>query len=299
MTETIKTKDLTKKYKEFMALNNVSINIEKNDVYGLVGRNGAGKTTLFKVLMGLTESTSGDITINESNNLVKERNNIGFMIGQTFFPYLNAYQNIEYYRKLKGIKDKKETVRVLKLVKLYGVKKPFKSFSMGMKQRLGIANALLGAPSIVILDEPINGLDPQGITDIRKMIKEINQKENTTFIISSHILSELDLVATKYGFIDKGILLKEISYEELHQQTSKSIIIEVDNTEKAIKLLETKLNIQGYTKGKNNEIILNEHLDKTDKISKLLVENGLKLYTIRKQETTLEEYFINLVGGSQ
>ncbi|MCL2860178.1 MAG: ATP-binding cassette domain-containing protein [Oscillospiraceae bacterium] len=145
--QAIKTKSLTKKYKDFTALNNVSITVDKGDVYGLIGKNGAGKTTLFKVIMGLTKKTSGDMIINNNNNLNEARSKIGFMIGLSFFPYLNAYQNIEYYRKMKGIKDKKETERVLKLVNLYEVKKPFKSFSMGMKQRLGIANALLRQPT--------------------------------------------------------------------------------------------------------------------------------------------------------
>ena len=297
MADVIKTCNLTKKYNDFIALDNVSLTVAKGEVYGLIGKNGAGKTTFFKVVMGLTEKSSGEVIIDNNKDLNKARSKIGFMIGQSFFPYLNPHQNIEYYRKLKGIKDKKETDRVLKLVELYDVKKPFKSFSMGMKQRLGIANALLGNPPIVILDEPVNGLDPQGITDIRKMIKDINKKENTTFIISSHILSELDLVATKFGFIDHGVLLKEISYNELHQQTSKSLIIEVDNFDKAIKLLETKLKIKDYEKGKNNEIIINEYLDQADTLSKLLIENGLKLYTIKKQETTLEEYFFSLIGG--
>jgi len=143
MKQVLKTKNLTKKYKDFTALNNVSITVDKGDIYGLIGKNGAGKTTFFKVVMGLTERISGDIAINELHDLNAGRSKIGFMIGLSFFPYLTAYQNIEYYRKMKGIKDKKETERVLKLVDLYGIKKPFKSFSMGMKQRLGIANALL------------------------------------------------------------------------------------------------------------------------------------------------------------
>jgi len=297
MSKMLETKNLAKKYKDFTALNNVSITVEKGDVYGLIGKNGAGKTTFFKLVMGLSPKTSGNIEIDNSSSLNKARSKIGFMIGLSFFPYLNPHESIEYYRRVKGIKDKKETERVLKLAGLYEVKKPFKSFSLGMKQRLGIANALLGNPHIVILDEPVNGLDPQGITDIRKIIREVNKKENTTFIISSHILSELDLVATKFGFINHGVLLKEISYKELHQQTSKSLIIEVDNFDKAINILETKLKIKDYEKGKNNEIILNEYLTEPDKVSRLLMENDLKLYTIKKQETTLEEYFFKLVGS--
>ena len=149
----LSTENLTKKYKDFLALDNVSMSLKEKAIYGLVGKNGAGKTTLFKNIMGLSKSTSGSIEINGKGvNIAKERRHIGFMIGLSFFPYLNARENIEYYRKVKKIKDKSETDRVLKLVDLYGVKKPFKSYSMGMKQRLGIANALLGNPPIVILD---------------------------------------------------------------------------------------------------------------------------------------------------
>ena len=263
MAKILETKGLTKKYGDFTALNNVSINVCSGDVYGLIGKNGAGKTTLFKLIMGLTEKNSGEIIIDNNKNVNMARKKIGFMIGSSFFPYFSAYQNIEYYRKLKGVKDKNETERVLKLVELWGVKKPFKAFSMGMKQRLGIANALLGKPPIIILDEPVNGLDPQGITDIRNMIKEINEKENVTFIISSHILSELDLVATKFGFIDSGVLLKELTHEELHKHTSKSSVIEIADTEKARKELE---------------------------------KIGLE-YEVKNKEITLEEYFFSLVGG--
>jgi ABC-2 type transport system ATP-binding protein len=262
----LKTTHLTKKYGDFTALNNVSITVEKGDVYGLIGKNGAGKTTLFKLVMGLSEKNSGDILIDNQTDLNVGRSQIGFMIGLSFFPYLNAHQNMEYHRKMKGANDKKETERVLRLVGLYGEKKPFKSFSMGMKQRLGIANALLGNPPFVILDEPVNGLDPQGIIDIRNMIKNINAEYGTTFIISSHILSELDLVATKFGFIHEGVLLKEIAREELHQHTGKSLVVETDDIEKA---------------------------------TKALTDAGLKHYTVKKQKTTLEDYFFNLIGGSK
>lgn len=296
--QVLKTINLTKKYKDFSALNNVSINVDKGDIYGLIGKNGAGKTTLFKLIMGLSKITSGDILINDNTNLDESRRKIGFMIGLSFFPYLNAYQNLEHYRIMKGIKDKKEIERVLRIVDLWGVKKPFKTFSMGMKQRLGIANALLGNPEIVILDEPINGLDPDGIKEIRKMIKKINEKDKTTFIISSHILSELDLIANKFGFIDHGILVEEIKYDALHKQTSKSLIIEVDDIKKCCNIIEVKLKTQKYIIDEKC-IILNDYLDEADKVSKAIIDNGLKLYTIKKQETTLEEYFMNLVGGNE
>lgn len=299
MKTIIKTDGLTKKYKGFAALDSVSLTVEQGDIYGLIGKNGAGKTTFFKLVMGLARPTSGTIEISQSADLDTARSQIGFMIGTAFFPYLNARKNIEYYRTLKGIKDRKETDRVLKLVSLDKEKKPFRAFSLGMKQRLGIAGALLGKPPIIILDEPINGLDPEGVMDIRKMIKQINRTEGTTFIVSSHILSELDLIATKFGFIGHGVLLKEISYKDLHKNTEKSLTLTVDNAEKAIKALEGKLKIKTYEKVKNNQVILTEDMSKSDKIAKTVVEAGVKLFEMRKQETSLEEYFFNLIGGGQ
>ncbi|MCL2772953.1 MAG: ATP-binding cassette domain-containing protein [Oscillospiraceae bacterium] len=302
----IETNELTKKYKNFTALNKVSMTLEQGDIYGLIGRNGAGKTTLFKLIMGLSQPTSGGLIIGETKesinslrNLSHERKNIGFMIGLSFFPYLSAFENIEYYRNLKGIPDKQETLRVLKLVGLDGVKKPFRSFSTGMKQRLGIANALLNSPPIVILDEPINGLDPQGIADIRNMIKDMH-KTGITFIVSSHVLSELDLVATKFGFIEQGVLLKEIGFNDLHKQTRRSLIIETDNPEKAVNILKEKtsdiINANSYLI-ENNKIIINGCLDISNQIARVLIENGVELFELKRQETTLEEYFINLIGG--
>jgi ABC-2 type transport system ATP-binding protein len=257
------THRLTKKYGSATVLSDVSIHIKKGDVYGLIGRNGAGKTTLFKLIMGLSKRTSGDISIANSKNLNAARSKIGFMLGQPFFPYASARQNIEFYRTTKGIRNKKETERVLRLVDLWGVKKPFRTFSMGMKQRLGIANAMLGAPPFIILDEPVNGLDPQGVADIRNMVKKINEETGTTFIISSHILAELDLVATKFGFIEQGRLLQEISYEELHEKMKTKTLLEVSDIEKSLYVLNAA---------------------------------GIDVATVGK-EGTLEEYFFNLIGG--
>lgn len=171
-----------KAYGENKVLSDVNVKVNKDEIYGLIGKNGAGKTTIFKIILGLTNYT-GDLSIKGSTNeneLLESRKKIGFFIGQNFFSYLNAKDNIEYYRQVKGIKDKGEVDRVLKIVDLDGVKVPFKSFSLGMKQRLGIANAILGNPEILILDEPINGLDPQGISDVRNLIKTLNTEYKMT-----------------------------------------------------------------------------------------------------------------------
>jgi ABC-2 type transport system ATP-binding protein len=292
----LRTHELTKKYGDFAALDSVSITVNSGDIYGLIGRNGAGKTTLFKSVMGLAKPTSGTVEIGgEAENLNEARHKMGFMISPSFFPYLNGKENLDYLRRVKGIGDKAEIGRVLELVGLGGVKKPFGTFSLGMKQRLGIAGALLGSPPIVVLDEPINGLDPQGIIEMRNVIRDVHSSTGATLIISSHILSELDLVATQFGFIEQGRLLKEISHSDLHEQTSKTVRIDVDDPVLAQTLLH-ELGVEEVdTSGES--LVLHTHLDRTDDIAHTLVHGGVKLRDLHRQETTLEEYFVRLVGG--
>ena len=299
MVQTIlHTHALTKKYGESLALNAVSLTVNQGDIYGLIGRNGAGKTTFFKCVMGLANPTSGTILIRgKKKDLNTARQQMGFMINPSFFPYLNPKENLEYLCRVKGISDKGEVKRLLKLVELDGVKKPFKAFSLGMKQRLGVAGALLGSPSFVVLDEPINGLDPQGIIDMRSVIKNAHAQTGATFIISSHILAELDLVATKFGFIEQGVLLQEISHADLHEHTKKSLVIEVDDVIKAHAVLKA-LGLKS-TVVNGNRLTLESHLDKSHRIARTLFGSGVEVYDLHRQETTLEEYFMNLIGGGQ
>jgi ABC-2 type transport system ATP-binding protein len=291
------TYGLSKRYGAVSALDNVSLTLEEGDIYGLVGRNGAGKSTFFKCVMGLARPTGGSIEIGgEKRNLDTVRRHMGFMINPTFFPYLGPKENLDYLCRVKGIHKRGETERLLKLVGLHGVKKPFRKFSMGMKQRLGIAGALLGSPSIVVLDEPINGLDPQGIIDMRAVIHDAHRESGATFIISSHILSELDLIATQLGFIEKGCLLKEISHTDLHEATRKSLIIEVDDEAKAQAVIRSALGVIPVPLGMGR-LLLESHLEDSNKIAHALVSGGVELYDLHRKETTLEEYFIGLVGG--
>ena len=291
----LRTLNLTKKYGEYNALDAVSLTLEQGDIYGLVGRNGAGKTTFFKCVMGLAKPSSGEVEIGgEKKDLNSSRQQMGFMINPSFFPYLNPKENLEYLCRIKGIKIKGETDRLLKLVGLDGVKKPFKTFSLGMKQRLGIAGALLGSPPVVVLDEPINGLDPQGIIDIREVIKNEHINSGATFIISSHILSELDLTATRFGFIERGALLKEITRKDLHEQTKKQLVIETDDAKKARDALQS-MGIEDIS-ANNNILTLGSHLDQSNHIARILINAGVELYDIHRRETTLEEYFIKLIG---
>ncbi|MDR1067620.1 MAG: ABC transporter ATP-binding protein [Clostridiales Family XIII bacterium] len=293
----LQTRGLTKKYGDFTALNNVSLTLQQGDIYGLVGRNGAGKTTFFKCVMGLAKFASGEIKMGGRNDsLSAARRRIGFMINPSFFPYLNPAQSLEYLCRVRGVHSKGEVERVLKIVGLYGIKKPFKAFSTGMKQRLGIAGALLNSPPIVVLDEPINGLDPQGIADIREVVRTTAREYGTTFIISSHILSELDLVATTFGFIDHGRLLREITHADLHEHTRKSLIVDVDDGARAYSVLASRLGITD-TEVAGNRLTLRSGIGQSNVITRELVAAGLEVYRVAPQETTLEEYFMGLVGG--
>ena len=210
----LETKQLTKKYGSFEAVKDMSIHIKKGDIYGLIGPNGAGKTTLMKMLVGFAEPTSGLILAEDNNNFI---NKVGCLIESPgIYDNLNAFDNMKLKALAKGPYDKKEIEEILEFVGLSDVpKKKAGKFSLGMKQRLGIAMALIGDPELLILDEPINGLDPQGIIEIRELIKKLNTEKNMTIMISSHILSELQKVAGVFGIISKGQLVMEVSADEL------------------------------------------------------------------------------------
>lgn len=297
-TNSIEIKNVSKKYKDFYAVKEASLSIEQGKIYGLVGKNGAGKTTLFKLILGLSNQSEGAISINGSTTkqeLLNERAHIGFYIGPNFYDYLNAEQNLEYYRKLKGISDKGEIDRVLKIAGLYGVKKKYKAFSMGMKQRLGIANALLGDPDIIILDEPINGLDPQGILEIRNLLKSLNTEHNKTLIVSSHILSELDLVAHTFGIIDHGVFLKQLNKNEFSQNEQAVLKISTSNNALALEILENNYAIKTATLDDQYFLASQERLS-SEMLSSLLFQ-GIELNEIVKQSKSLEDYYFELTGG--
>lgn len=264
----IKIDALDKYYGDFHVLKNLSLNINKGDIFGLIGKNGAGKTTIFKIILGLSDYKDGNLSIIGSENntdLQKKRKEIGFFIGKNFFDYLNAKDNLKYYSKLKGIKGEDEIDRVLKIVGLSGVNSKYRSFSMGMKQRLGIANAILGNPSILILDEPINGLDPQGIADVRELIKKLNHEYDMTIIVSSHILGELENTATRFGIVHEGRVLKEITNDELD--------LSVDSVEISV--------------------------DDLNKARKILLDNNIKITDEKSISKGLEQYYFELVGGKK
>lgn len=303
MSYIISIENISKKYKNQFALKDVNIQVEKKDIYGLIGKNGAGKSTLLKILVGMISPTNGKISIQGSENeytLALSRKNMGFFIDHSMYPYMNAYDNLVYRCKALGITDaKKEVSRVLDLLKMSGIKKNVKTFSMGMKQRLEIAGALLGYPDIIILDEPLNGLDPEGIFDLKNLILDINRNYDTTFIISSHILSELEVLSNKFSFLHEGILIETLTKEELKKKCQHQLLIKTNDTNKATVILEEKLNTKNYTINAKNEILLSDYVDSPNLVADVIYANDLHLYQLTPYSITLEEFFLKMIGGIQ
>ncbi|MGL4740024.1 MAG: ATP-binding cassette domain-containing protein [Sarcina sp.] len=300
----LKTHDLTKKYGEQLSNNKINITVKKGDIYGLIGKNGAGKTTLMRLITGLAYKTSGEIEL-FGKSTEKEINDSRSMIGSlietpAFYPNMTATENLEISRLYRNIAGNEGTLEVLKLVGLEDAgKKKFKNFSLGMKQRLGIANALLGNPKVLILDEPINGLDPMGIVEIRELIKKLNREKDMTVIISSHILGELSELATCYGIISDGVLLEEISEEALSEKCKQYIEINAKEKETVVAILEKDLGIIDYKVLEGNFIKIFSNLDDVAMINAELSKRGVLIESIRVKGETLEEYFVELVGGAK
>ena len=304
MTEyVIETQNLSKSYGDFQAVQNVNMNVERGRIYGLLGRNGAGKTTTMCMLLGLTEPTEGSIKLfgldaRDGKNRKEIYTRIGSIIETPgFYPQLNAVENLKIFSKLRGDYNPANIEKVLKLVNLSNENKPFKNYSLGMKQRLGLAAALAHEPELLILDEPINGLDPAGIIEIRDMLLDITSKLGITVLISSHILSEIELLADEIGIINQGQLIKELTKEELQEQSNKKVIIGVDNVDLAVDML---INM-GYAKDsdfkvKNNEIILFADIDSRSKINESFVKNGIQVNELHLKEENLEEFFMRLIN---
>ena len=299
----LRTNNLTKKYKDFTALNNANITINKGDIYGLIGRNGAGKTTLMKVITTLTNKTNGEFYLfdKDDSDLTETKRRIGCLIEKpAFFENLTAYQNLKYYAIQKGIVDYSQIDKVLDLVKLSDSKnKKFKTFSLGMKQRLGIAFAMLDNPDFVILDEPINGLDPIGISELRETLKKLNEESNITMLISSHILSELYLLANRFCFIEKGKIIKELSKEELDVECSRAIVIKTNNVKETCLILEKELNTKNYKVIDKHEVRLYDYLDNSGKVNKELAKNDIDVISIYESGISLEDYFKSILKEAE
>jgi len=299
----LRTNNLTKQYKKFKANDDVSISIPKGAIYGLIGQNGAGKSTLIRLINGLAFPSSGKIELFRKRNkrdLVEARKKMGSMIERpALFPNMSAYDNLEAHRLLKGIPGKEVVSKLLEVVGLENTgKKKAKNFSLGMKQRLGLAIALLGDPEILILDEPLNGLDPLGVVEIRELLKKLNQQYGITILISSHVLGELQLVATHYGIIHQGKLIEEITAEALEEKCQSYLILKVDNTNLAVTVLENKLKTTAFEVMADGVIKLFNYVEKSGEVSGVLFSEGVVVQEVSKQGESLEDYFINKIGGN-
>lgn len=298
----IETRGLTKRYGEQISVSNLSIHVRKGRIYGLLGRNGAGKTTTMRMLLGLTPPSSGEVTIfgrplrgNEKKLLPR----IGSLIeAPGFYPNLTGTENLRIFADLRGLKSPKYIKNALEVVNLpYRDKKLFSQYSLGMKQRLAIALAVMHNPELLILDEPINGLDPIGIAEVRDFIRELCDTTGKTILLSSHILSEISLLADDIGIIDHGVLLEEESLEELEEKNGKYFRFTVSNAALAADLLQGRMGIRNVRVDNANELtVRNLHLDAGAAV-RLFVEEGLTVSDAHLYEDTLEDYFKQVTGG--
>ncbi|MBU5316586.1 ATP-binding cassette domain-containing protein [Clostridium bornimense] len=292
-------KDVTKIYNETKALDKVSIEINRGDIYGIIGNNGAGKTTIMRIISGQSFVSSGTMELfgSKDDDVRKQRKRLGCLIENPGFCYsMTAYENLEYFRIQFGIPGKENINKVLEEVGLRDCgKKKYKDFSLGMKQRLGIALAILNSPELLILDEPTNGLDPEGIIEIRNILINLNKKKNTTILISSHILSELSNIATKYGFLKNGKIIEEISMEDLQRKCESYIDITVDKVEAMCIVLEKELNYKNYKVYANNHIHLYQGIDDIKKICETAVLNNIGILEVVRKVKNLENYYMNMM----
>ncbi|URZ05176.1 ABC transporter ATP-binding protein [Clostridium felsineum] len=291
----VETKELVKDFKDFKAVKGIDLKIKKGTIYGFLGPNGAGKSTTIRMLLGLVKPTSGSIKVLGKNIEIEREEilkNVGALVeSPSYYAHLTAYENLEITRKILKL-QKSEITRVLDFVKLSEVRnKKVKEFSLGMKQRLGIAQALMGDPELIILDEPTNGLDPSGIHEIRDLIKALPKEKGSTVIVSSHILSEIELMADEIGIIKKGELLYQGNIEELRQGNTSKILVQVSNKEEAIDLLIKR----GYKiKEENEKLWVKGESLTAARLCRELVLSGYDVNYLSEEGKSLEDMFLSL-----
>lgn len=302
METILRTNNLTKRYGNQTSVNNLCMSVCKGDIYGFIGQNGAGKSTTLKMILGLIPPTSGSINVfgqDVKNGEVSYLRNIGSIIEfPSSYEDLTACENLEMHANYMGIKDKKVIEEYLDKVGLLKARdKKVKEFSLGMKQRLGIARSIMHKPKLLILDEPTNGLDPLGIRNLRNFILNLVSEEELSVIISSHILSELELMVNKVGIIHKGVLLKEDSLKAVKSEFSKYADIKVDNVKKAQEVLRKQFSLDSLVTEENYvRVNLKKEDVKTDYISKALINNDVRLFELINNEESLEEYLVSIWG---
>ncbi len=298
----IQTNHLTKIYGRQKAVNAVNIHVEKGRIYGLLGRNGAGKTTIMKMILGLTSITSGEVRVFGKNIRGQEKRiypRIGAIIETPgFYPNLTGTENLEIFAKLRGTSRPDAVKNALDVVGLpYKDKKLFSKYSLGMKQRLGIANAIMHDPELLILDEPTNGLDPIGISEMRDFIKSLSVDYGKTVLVSSHILSEISLLADDVGIIHNGVLLEESSMSELEMKNCRYILLQVSNIPKASLILERQFGLKDYSVQNDNVLRIYDTTLDMGEINKALVMQDVTVISSSVCTDTLEDYFKKITGG--
>ncbi|MEC0245960.1 ABC transporter ATP-binding protein [Paenibacillus chitinolyticus] len=302
MSAIIRTTGLTKTYGAQKAVDRLELTVGQGQIYGFLGRNGAGKTTTIRMLLGLIKPTEGQIEL-FGENLFKHKRNLLRRIGSIvehsgFYENLTGAENLLINARLMGVHKKTAIQDALEIVSLHREpKKLVGQYSMGMKQRLGIARAVLHHPELLILDEPTNGLDPIGIKEIRRLIKSLAEERKMTILISSHILPEIEQLADQIGIIHQGRLLEEISFEELCKRNRKHLEFQVSDDNKAAMLLEKELDIHDYEVRGEGKIRVYSHIGRQSGLNRLFVENGIDVSRLTISEDRLEDYFIKLIGG--
>lgn len=294
----LRLENISKRYRNNVALRSMSVSIQRGEIYGVVGENGAGKSTLIRIIMGLCKPTTGTIELFGNTNpkaVNQQRARIGYIPDVcALYPNMTAEENLEIRCVEWGIL-KKNIQEILNLVCLSDVGKKVSQYSLGMKQRLSFAIALLGNPEFLVLDEPTNGLDPMGIIELREILVNLNRRKHTTILISSHILNELHQMATQYMFISHGKLIECISSEKLSKKCSRHLLLQVTDIEKTIVLLEQVLHTENYELCPNNSIRLYAYIDQPDKVSLLLNQNGVGIKQLSSEGDDLETYYMRLI----
>ncbi len=291
----LEVENLRKSYRQTTVIQDVCLSLERGHICGLIGPNGAGKTTIIRILAGISHADSGTVRFFGSDNLDCQRERMSFMIEAPMIDYrMTAKQNLQYVRYVRGVADKKRIDEVLNLVSLENTgSKTAGHFSLGMKQRLGIAMALMSSPEILVLDEPINGLDPEGIVDIRLMLKRLAEKQGVSILISSHILSELAELCTDFIIISHGRIVEGLSAEKLTIKCRDHITVKTTDTDKTVFVLENSLGIQNYKVLPTGEIYIYENLNGIEKISKAITGSGLILTKLTTEGKSLEDYYMS------
>jgi bacitracin transport system ATP-binding protein len=304
MEYVLRTHQLCKQYHEKTVVKDVNLNIAAGDIYGFLGQNGAGKTTTMRMIMGLIKPTSGSVELfgeNASDKMGKFFERIGSIIEYPgFYPNLSGEENLEIHCRFMGIGNKECIDEVLRMVGLPDAKNQrVKSYSLGMKQRLGLARALLHHPELLILDEPTNGLDPIGIKEMRQLFLNLSKQRGITFLISSHLLSEIEQMATKIGIIHHGSLIEELDSEALRNKTRTCLEVHVSDEKRAAFVFEQELDTKDYRILGNGVLRIYKYLDQPEKVNSCLLSNGVGVKTIMVSGSSLEDYFVKLTGGEQ